>query len=189
MSHVNVLAFAGSLRKESYNRKLLLASQELAPEGMRIEIHDLADIPLYNMDLEAAFPAAVTEFKESIRAADGLLIACPEHNFSFSGVLKNALDWASRPPTDDLFKDKPVVLQSASTSWAGGIRAQYHLRQVLGYFPMRELRFPEVLVGSCKSKFDDQGRLTDEMARGQVEKQLAAFMDMLSRKRELAAIH
>jgi chromate reductase len=83
------------------------------------------------------------------------------------------------PPSDEVFKDKPVVLQTASTSWAGGIRGQYHLRQVLGYFPMREIRFPEVLVGSCRDKFDESGKLTDEMARGQIKKQMEALKAFL----------
>lgn len=175
----SILAFAGSLRKDSYNRKLLAASQELAPESLRIEIYDLHEIPVYNMDLEQNFPSSVTDFRERIRAADALIMAVPEHNFSFSGVLKNAIDWASRPPTDDVFGGKPVVLQSASTSWSGGLRAQLHLRQVLGYFPMREIRFPEVLVGSCRDKFDGDGHLVDEMARGQITKQMAALRAFL----------
>jgi len=172
---LHILAFAGSLRKDSFNRKLLVASQELKPEGMEIEIFDLDGIPPYNMDLEPDFPEAVVQFKEKIKAADGLLIATPEHNFSFSGVLKNAIDWASRPPADGVFDNKPVAIQSASTGWAGGLRAQMHLRQVFGFFPMRQLYFPEVVVGLAKQKFDENGKLIDELAIGNITKQMAAF--------------
>lgn len=175
MQPVRVLAFAGSLRERSYNRALLVNAQRLAPEGMEIALHDLRDIPLYNMDAEADFPASVVAFKDAIRAADGLLIATPEHNFSFPGVLKNALDWASRPPSDGVFTEKPVILQSASTGWAGGLRAQLALKQVLAFFPMRPMHFPEVVVGACHTKFDEDLILTDELALGNIRKQLAAF--------------
>lgn len=179
MAKVHVLAIAGSLRKESFNRKLLVASQRLAPPEMEIEIFDLAAIPPYNMDLEPDFPSAVTALKERIKAADGLLIATPEHNFGIPGVLKNAIDWASRPPDEAVFDGKPVIVQSASTGWAGGLRAQMHLRPVLAYFPMRQMFFPEVVVGSCRSKFDDAGTLTDELATGNIKKQLAAFVEFV----------
>jgi chromate reductase len=174
-----VFAIAGSLRERSYNRALLRASAELAPDGLRLDVFDLAPIPPYNMDLEPSFPEAVVRLKDGIRAADGLLIAVPEHNFSFSGVLKNAIDWASRPPNDSPLDGKPVILQSASTSWTGGVRAQLQLRQVLGYFPMLEMRFPEVFVSSARDKFDDSLNLTDESARERIAKQLAAFKDFI----------
>ena len=177
MDTVRVLAFAGSIRKDSYNRRLILASRELAPEGLEIESFELDDIPIYNMDLEPDFPPSVVEFKAKIKAADGVLITCPEHNFGYAGILKNAIDWASRPPSDGVFENKPVIVQSASPAWAGGIRGQYQLRQVLAYFSMRQMYFPEVCVGSCKQKFDESGKLTDEMAREQIRKQLALFKE------------
>lgn len=179
MQPVRILAFAGSLRERSFNRALLVNSQRLAPEGMEIAIHDLREIPLYNMDDESHFPASVVAFKDAIRAADGVLIATPEHNFSFPGVLKNALDWASRPPSDGVFADKPVILQSASTGWAGGLRAQLALKQVLGFFPMRVMHFPEVVVGAGHTKFDEDLNLTDELALGNVRTQLAAFREFI----------
>lgn len=178
---LHILAFAGSLRKESFNRKLLVNSQSLAPEGMEIEIFDLNEIPPYNMDLEPNFPPAVVSLKEKIKAADGVLIATPEHNFSFSGVLKNAIDWASRPLTEAVLDEKPVALQSASTGWQGGVRAQAHLRQVLNYFPMRQMYFPEVFVGQARSKFDENGKLTDELSIANLTKQLAAFKEFIER--------
>ena len=185
METIRLLAFAGSIRKESYNRKLILASRELAPDEMEIESFELDEIPIYNMDLEPSFPPSVVDFKTKIKAADGILIACPEHNFSFSGVLKNAIDWASRPPTEGVFENQPVIVQSASPSWTGGIRAQYQLRQVLSYFSMRQMYFPEVCVGSCRQKFDAEGRLTDEMAREQITKQLAAFREFILESKQV----
>ncbi len=179
---LHILAFAGSLRQDSFNRRLLVASQILKPEGMEIEIFDLDEIPPYNMDLEPDFPPAVVAFKAKCKAADGLLIATPEHNFSFSGVLKNALDWASRPLSDAVFDNKPVILQSASPGWQGGLRAQMQLRQVLGYFPMRQMYFPEVFVGSCRDKFDVEGNLTDALAIGNITKQLAAFKGFIEQE-------
>lgn len=175
MGDIHVLAFAGSLRKGSYNRLLLTASQRLAPPEMKIEIFDLKEIPPYNMDLEPDFPPAVVELKAKIRAANGLLIATPEHNFGIPGVLKNAIDWASRMPNEGTLDNKPVIVQSASPGWVGGLRAQMHLRPVLEYFPMRQMFFPEVVVGGCRTKFNEDGELTDELAIGNITKQLAAF--------------
>ncbi|HVL39282.1 MAG TPA: NADPH-dependent FMN reductase [Fimbriimonadaceae bacterium] len=176
MAEVNVLGFAGSLRKESFNRKLLRASAQLAPEGMTIEAFDISDIPLYNTDVEqAAFPDSVRRFKEAIRAADGVLIVTPEHNYSFAGVTKNAIDWASRPYGDSAFKGKPVIIQSASPGYMGGARAQYHLRQVFGYLEMKQMFFPEVFLSAAQKAFDAEGNLTSEMARENIVKQLEAF--------------
>lgn len=180
MAEVRVLAFAGSIRKESFNRKLLKASIELKPEGMEIEVFDISSIPAYNMDLEPDFPESVVAFKERIKAADGLLIATPEHNYSYPGILKNAIDWASRPPAEAVFDNKPVAVQSASTGWSGGLRAQINLQQVLAYFPMRQMYFPQVCVGNAKDKFDEDGNLTDERSRGNIEKQLAKFLEFIS---------
>lgn len=179
MDVVNILALCGSLRKDSYNRALFKASKKLAPEGMELELAEIGHLPLYNTDLESDFPAAANELKERVRAADGILIITPEYNFSFSGVLKNAIDWASRPYGDGAWDGKPVIVQSASIGWTGGIRAQYHLFQVLGYFQMKHLRFPEVMVGFAKDKFDANLELIDKLATENVVKQLAAFRDMI----------
>lgn len=179
MSEVKVAAIVGSLREKSLNRALLEATMKLAPSGMVIEHVEIRDIPVYNMDLEADFPEAVTQFKNRVKAADGLLIVTPEHNYSFPGVLKNALDWGSRPHGDGAFDNKPYILQSASPGWAGGIRAQMHLRQVMGYFEARPMYFPEVFVGMAHKKFDENMNLTDELSIGNITKQLAAFKDFL----------
>ncbi len=175
MSTLKVVGIAGSLRAGSVNKALIEISKKLAPEGMEIEHLDLVDIPLYNMDLEGAIPPAVQAFKDKIKAADGVLFAVPEHNYSYSGVLKNAIDWASRPYGTSAWDGKPVILQSAAMSFGGGMRAQYHLRQVLGYFSMKQMFFPEVFVGSSHTKFNDKLELNDELALKAIRAQLEAF--------------
>lgn len=172
---IRVAAFAGSLRRESLNRRLVEAARELAPNGMEIDHILLDSVPLFNVELEADLPPGVVDFKARIAAADAVLMAVPEHNFSFSGVLKNAIDWASRPPRRDVLTGKPVATMSASPSWTGGLRAQIQLRPVLGYFPMEVMLFPEVSIGKAHEKFDESGRLADEFAREQVQKLMNAF--------------
>lgn len=119
---ITILGFAGSLRKDSYNKALLRAAIELAPSDVRIEVFDLEGIPVFNQDLEEHHPKRVREFKAKIRAADALLIATPEYNYSVPGVLKNAIDWASRPYGDNAFENKPVALMSASDGMLGGAK-------------------------------------------------------------------
>ena len=126
---VKILGFAGSLRKASYNRSLLRAAQELVPKDAQLEIFDLEGMPLFNQDLEDQPTVKVQEFKAKIRAADAILIATPEYNYSIPGVLKNAIDCASRPYGDNAFEHKPVAIMGASIGMAGTARAQYHLRQ------------------------------------------------------------
>ncbi len=162
---VNILGFAGSLRKGSYNRALLRAAVELAPAGCKIESFDLAGIPPVNQDLERTPPDIVATFKTKIRAADAILIVTPEYNYSIPGVLKNAIDWASRPYGDNAFEGKPVAMMSASIGMMGGGRAQYHLRQSFVFLNMFAVNRPEVMVPFADKKFDQNGRLTDEQSR------------------------
>ncbi len=159
---INILSFAGSLRKGSFNRALLRASSGLLPAQTALEIFDLKDIPVFNQDMESTMPASVIEFKQKIKAADALLIATPEHNFSVPGVLKNAIDWASRPHGDNSFEGKPVAIMSASTGMLGGARAQYHLRQTCVFLNVYPVNKPEIFVTFAGQKFDSEGRLTDE---------------------------
>ncbi len=159
---VTILGFAGSLRKGSYNRMLLRNAAQMVPEDARMEIFDLDGIPGYNQDLEPNRPPKVTEFKEKIRAADALLIVTPEYNYSIPGVLKNAIDWASRPPDDNVFKGKPVALMSASTGMLGGARAQYHLRQTFVFLDMHPINKPEIFITFADKKFDANGKCNDE---------------------------
>ncbi len=172
---LKVMGIAGSLRRGSYNRAALRAAVELAPAGLEIEIFDLAPIPLYNEDVRAlGFPPPVEELRERIRAADALLFVTPEYNYSVPGVLKNAIDWASRPP-DQPFEGKPIAIMGASPSMFGTARAQYHLRQVFIYLDGLLLNRPEVMIASAGKKFDEHGRLTDETTRGFIRKLLEAL--------------
>ena len=162
---VSILGFSGSLRKGSYNKALLREAAKLVPAGAKLEIFDLEGIPPFNQDLEKSPPDKVKEFKAEIRAADAILIATPEYNYSIPGVLKNAIDYASRPYGDNPFERKPVAVMSASIGILGGARAQYHLRQAFVFLDMYPVNKPEVFVTFAPSKFDEKGNLTDEAAK------------------------
>jgi chromate reductase len=178
---LNVLGFAGSLRKASYNKAALRAAQELVPPGMTIEAFDLAPIPLYNDDVRVqGFPPPVADFRARIKAADALLIVTPEYNHSIPGVLKNAIDWASRPP-DQPFNGKPIALMGASPGALGSVRAQMHLRQAFVFLNGLIVNQPEVLIANAPSRFDADLRLTDEPAREFIRKLLQALADWTRR--------
>ena len=164
-----ILAFAGSLRKGSYNKALVRAAVELAPENVSIEVFDLEGIPPFNNDNINNPPAKVVEFKEKIRNADALLIATPEYNYSIPGVLKNAIDWASRPPQGNPLEDKPVAIMSASTGRLGGARAQYHLRQTFVFLNMHPINRPEVMLSQAAENVDANGKLTNEQTRALIK--------------------
>lgn len=176
---MKILAIAGSLRKASYNRGLLRAAQEVAPAGCTVEIFDLSAIPLYNQDHESPLPAAVAKFKERIAASNAILIATAEYNYSFSGVLKNALDWGSRPYGQNAWDMKPVAIMGASPSPLGTARAQYQLRQVFITLNMRPLNKPELMIGSAQDKFDADGNLIDPKVKQKVAGLLTALRDCL----------
>src|ERR671938_987449 len=159
---LKVLGFAGSLRRGSYNKALLRAAVDLAPAEVQLEIFDLEGIPPFNQDVEQNMPDKVKEFKMKIREADGILIATPEYNFSMPGVLKNAIDWASRPYGDNPFDGKPVATMSASIGMLGGARAQYHLRQMFVFLNMYPINRPEVMVPFAQDKFNANGKLVDD---------------------------
>jgi len=172
---VVILGFAGSLRKASYNKALLQAAMELVPKDANLEIFDLEGIPPYNQDLESQMPGKVREFKARIEKADAILIATPEYNFSVPGVLKNAIDWASRPFGDNSFEDKPVAIMGASTGRIGTARAQYHLRQTCISLNMHPVNRPEVLVAFAHEKIGSIGRLKDEETRKIIKKYLKTW--------------
>ena len=182
-SPVEILGIAGSLRHGSLNKAALRAAQQLAPPAAVIEIFDIADLPLYNDDLwtDGTPPARVLELKQAVRAADAILLVTPEYNYSFSGVLKNALDWASRPYGDNAWKGKPVAIMGASGSALGTGRAQYHLRQCFVFLEMYALNQPEVLINHANQKFDAKGNLTDEPTRERIRQMLAALIDLTQR--------
>jgi chromate reductase, NAD(P)H dehydrogenase (quinone) len=159
---MNVLGISGSLRQGSYNSMALRAAQKLAPAGMKLHIADIARIPLYNDDVRAAGePAEVAALKAQIRAADAVLLVTPEYNFSIPGVLKNTLDWLSRPP-EPPFEGKPVAIMGASPGPVGTARVQYDLRKVLGFMNTFTVNKPEVFISFAQNKFNAQGELTDE---------------------------
>ncbi|RYY72386.1 MAG: NAD(P)H-dependent oxidoreductase [Comamonadaceae bacterium] len=162
---MKVLAISGSLRAASYNTMALRAAQKLAPAGMEIEFASIADIPLYNDDVRAAAePASVTALKQKIKAADAVLIATPEYNFSIPGVLKNTLDWMSRPP-ETPFTGKVVAILGASPGPVGTARVQYDLRKVFVFLDSFVVNKPEVFINMCAGKFDAEGNLTDEAGK------------------------
>jgi chromate reductase len=176
MASLSILGFAGSLRRGSYNRALLRAAVEHAPEGMAIEILDLVEVPLYNGDVEAeGDPEAVASLKRAIAAADGVLMATPEYNHGVPGVMKNAVDWASRPPGAAPLGGKPVGIIGASPGITGSARGQSQLRQAFEFTNSFCMPQPELLVFKAHEKFDSEGRLSDAATREHLARYLAAF--------------
>jgi chromate reductase, NAD(P)H dehydrogenase (quinone) len=172
---ISVLAICGSLRAGSYNRAALRTAIELKPPGMTIETAEIGSIPLYNEDVRAqGFPPPVETLRRQIAAADALLFVTPEYNYSIPGVLKNAIDWASRPP-DQPFAGKPVAIMGAGAGMAGTARAQYDLRRCCVFLDMHPLNKPEVLIGVAHTKFDAEGGFTDEAGRGFIRDLLVAL--------------
>jgi chromate reductase, NAD(P)H dehydrogenase (quinone) len=178
-----VLAIAGSLRRRSYNRSLIDAAVELAPPGLTIEIFpSLRDIPLYDADVEErGDPEPVTAFKQAISAAEALLIATPEYNYGVPGVLKNAVDWASRPPGKSCLNRKPAAIMGATPGGTGTARAQLALRQSFVFTETWAMLRPEVLVSRAHEKIDGDGKVTDEATRKAIAGLLAAFADWIER--------
>ena len=178
---ITVLGICGSLRKLSLNRGLLRAACQLAPEGVTVETFDLLGIPPFNQDDEANPPALVAEFKTRIRAADAILFATPEYNYSIPGVLKNAIDWASRPYGDSAWAGKPAAIMGASPGMQGTARAQYHLRQCFVFLDVHTVNQPEAMISLAGQRSDAEGNLTDEKSR-QVIARLVAALAALTRK-------
>jgi chromate reductase, NAD(P)H dehydrogenase (quinone) len=174
---MRILGIPGSLRAASTNRGLLRAAQELTPPGAEIEIFDLRKIPPYDGDVETAGdPEPVAEFKQSIRDADALLIATPEYNRGIPGVLKNAIDWASRPALAPPLAGKLVAVMGASTGMGGAVNAQRQLREALAFPRAHVLEEPKLLVASSYEKFDADGRLVDEETRARIGDLLESLM-------------
>jgi len=153
----SILGIPGSLRKASFNRHALVAAQALVPAGAALEIFELEGIPPFNQDQEKQPPTRVTELKAKVRAADAILFATPEYNYSIPGVLKNAIDWASRPYGDNAWQGKPVAVMGASVGILGSARAQYHLRQCFVFLNMYPVNQPEVLIASAAQRFNERG--------------------------------
>jgi chromate reductase len=180
---VKILGFAGSLRKGSFNKMLLRAAVEVAPDEVELEVFDLDGIPPFNQDLESSPHEKVTAFKEKVKSADGVLIVTPEYNYSVPGILKNALDAASRPYGTSPFEGKPVAIMGASIGMLGTARAQYHLRQTMVFFNAFPLNRPEIMVPFAEKKFDETGKLIDEMTRGKVKELLVELVKWIKKLR------
>ena len=182
---LKILGFVGSLRTGSYNKALMRAAVELVPENAEIEVFDIAGIPPFNQDLETQLPQIVKDFKAKIKRADALLVATAEYNYSIPGVLKNALDSASRPYADKVFDGKPVAIMSASTGRLGGARAQYHLRQCFVFLNMFPINHPEVMLAQADKNVDEKGNLANEETRKlirQLLEELVKWTEKLQQK-------
>jgi chromate reductase, NAD(P)H dehydrogenase (quinone) len=175
-TQLTILGIAGSLRKASCNRGALRAAQQLVPADARIEVFELDGIPLFNQEEESPAPDKVIQFKAKIRAADAILIVTPEYNYSIPGVLKNAIDWASRPYGDSAWNGKPVAVIGASPGMLGTARAQYHLRQMFVFLNMHPLNRPEVMIANADKRFDEHGNLTDEDTREHIRQLIQSLV-------------
>lgn len=178
---MNVLGISGSLRKGSYNTMALHAAQKLAPQGISMEIADISQVPMYNDDVRTAgVPEAVQALREQVRLADAVLLVTPEYNFSIPGVLKNTLDWLSRPP-EPPFEGKPVAIMGASPGVVGTARMQYHLRQVLVFMNTFTVNKPEVFINQAPGKFGPDGELTDEPTAQIITQLLVSLRELKQR--------
>ncbi|HWR34311.1 MAG TPA: NAD(P)H-dependent oxidoreductase [Clostridia bacterium] len=180
---VKIFGIAGSLRKGSYNRAALRAAQQLVPQGATLESFDIAAIPPFSEDIEKTPPAVVTDLKTGVRAADAVLFVTPEYNYSIPGVLKNAIDWGSRPYGDSCWEGKPVAVMGASIGTLGSARAQYHLRQCFVFLNMFPINRPEVMISQAAQRFDQQGNLTDDMSKQLIRELLQNLIDWTNRLR------
>lgn len=178
---IRIVGIPGSLRQGSFNRAAMRAAKSLVPEGTTLDIFELHGIPPFNQDEEKNPPARVVELKREVRAADAILFATPEYNYSIPGVLKNAIDWGSRPYGDSAWAKKPVAIMGASAGILGTARAQYHLRQCFVFLDMYAVNQPEVMIGNSAQRFDESGNLTDEKSRELIRTLLANLVTWTQR--------
>jgi chromate reductase len=180
---IQILGIAGSLRTQSFNLSLLKAAQKLLPANADMEIFDLTDVPPYNQDREHTLPESVERLKAAIKRSDAILFATPEFNYSISGILKNAIDWATRPGGTSAWAGKPAAIIGASAGALGTARAQYHLRQILVGLDMPTVNQPEVMVGGARDRFDASGELTDMKSIQLLETLLTNLLALTNRLR------
>lgn len=176
INKLKILGVVGSLRKNSYNHLALKAAQELVPEDATLELIELNGIPAFNQDDETVATDSVLQFRQKILAADAILFATPEYNYSIPGVLKNAIDWASRPYGESVWQGKPAAIMGASVGILGSARAQYHLRQVLVALNMPVVNQPEVMIANAEKAFSPDGKLVDDKTRQIIQKLLIALV-------------
>lgn len=182
---IRILGIAGSLRRGSYNRAALRIAQKLVPDNTVLEIFELDRIPPFSEDLEKQMPESVSRLKEKISSADAVLFVTPEYNYSIPGILKNAIDWASRPYGDNSWDSKPVAVMGASVGMLGTARAQYHLRQVFVFLNVYPLNRPEVMIANAADKFDKDGNLTDQKTREKIKELLDALVVWTIRQQKI----
>ena len=175
------LGFIGSLRKDSYSRSLMGAAMQLLPQNVTLEVFEIGEIPPFNQDFERNPPEVVTQMKGKIRAADAILFVSPEYNYSIPGVLKNAIDWASRPFRDNAWDGKPVAVMSASSGKLGGARMQYHLRQSFVFLNMHPVNRPEFMLANAGNYFDEKGNLTNGDISNRIVEMLNSLADWTKR--------
>jgi chromate reductase, NAD(P)H dehydrogenase (quinone) len=180
MSDINILGIVGSLRKDSYNHAALTAAQELAPDGVALNLFELHGIPLFNQSNKTAPPAAVMEFRRRIAEADAILFAPLDYNFSLAGGLRNAIEWAARPDCTSAWVGKPAAVMGASVGSLGTTHAQYQLRQMLVILNMPVVNQVEVITGNAAQHLDPAGRLTDEPTRQRIQSLLAGLLQLVS---------
>ena len=188
MSHVRILGIAGSLRRGSYNQAALHAAKLLVPENSEIDLIQLDGIPMFDEDDEKRPPSSVLELKKRIRRADAVLIVTPEYNYSIPGVLKNAIDWASRPYRDSVWSGKSAAIMGASLGAIGTARAQYHLRQILVALNLFTLNQPEVVIANAAHRFDENGNLIHEPTKQLIRELLRNLVDWTLRISPAAAL-
>lgn len=176
---MNIIAISGSARKGSYNIALLHAAQKNAPQGMSISIFDISSLPLYKQDAEYSFPSEAQALKDAIESADGVIISTPEFNRSISSMLKNAIDWSSRPYGKNSFASKNVLILGASPGQLGTAAAQQHLRNILSFLDARVIGQPEFYLSDAMHKFDKSGELTDENSIKFLSQALKVFAERI----------
>lgn len=179
---IHLTGISGSLRKGSYNTSLLHIAKELLPEGVTMDIFPIGDLPLYNADLDIPAakerPSSVQAFRDLLTKSSGLVIASPEYNYGIPGVLKNAIDWASRG-TDSPLLQKPVAIMGATIGMWGTVRMQLDFLNIFLYLNMKPVYKPEVLIAQAQHKFDEQGNLKDDAAKDLIRQKLQALKEMI----------
>ncbi|QYO68334.1 NADPH-dependent FMN reductase [Leptolyngbya sp. 7M] len=178
---IRILGISGSLREGSFNTYALNAAKKLCPESAEIEIFSIAGFPEFIQGQDEDPPEIVTKFKEAIRSADAVLVSSPEYNYSVPGVLKNAIDWASRPYGDSAWEGKTAAIMGASPGAIGTARMQYHLRQIMVFLDMHPINKPEVMINNCAEKFDESGELIHEGTQKIIRMMLEALIEHAKR--------